>query len=119
MQLEHSVYVSITGLRLKSWLHAPRFYWHAFACLRQARRALGNISANVHTIDGVQHTLTVWESAAAMRDFVYSGPHLRAIRIFPQIATGKTFGYETREVPGWAEVHRLWHERAADYAAPD
>lgn len=111
------VYVSITGLRVKAWRYVPRFAWHAFRTMRQARRASGNLRAEVKTIDGVQHTLTVWESEADMRRFLYRGAHRVAIAAFPAIASGKTFGFETDRVPDWDEVHALWHKRGRDYEA--
>ena len=112
---DRPVYVSITGLRRKRPWHVLRFYWHAVPSLRQARRARGNLHAAVRTMAGVHHTLTVWESEAAMRAFLYAGAHRRAIAAFPAIATGKTFGYESDTVPDWDEVHALWSERGRDY----
>lgn len=111
------VYVSITGLKLKRPWHVLRFYRHAGPSLRQARRAEGNLSTDVKIIDGVHHTLTVWEDEAAMRAFLYAGAHRRAIKAFRSIATGKTFGFETDCVPTWDEVHALWRERGRDYDA--
>jgi hypothetical protein len=50
-----------------------------------------------------------------MRSYVYSGNHLKAIKVFRKIATGKTFGYESTELPDWDEVHRLWLEKGKSY----
>jgi len=61
--------VSITGLRLKSMLQGPVFWWHAIWSMGQARAAPGNISAGARTINGIHHTLTVWDSEAAMRSY--------------------------------------------------
>lgn len=110
-----SVYVSITGLRVKSPWYGPRFWWHAIRSMAQAQAAPGNISAEARSIGGVQHTLSVWESKAAMRQFLVTGAHLAAMKSFRSIATGGTFGYEAEAVPGWDEVHALWLERAAEY----
>ncbi len=112
------VYVSITGLRLRSPWHIFRFFRHAALSLRQARRAPGNLHTDVKTINGVRHTITVWEDEKAMRRFLYRGAHAKAIRAFPEIAEGKTFGFETTEVPDWDEVHALWQERGRTYATP-
>ncbi|MEO1016671.1 MAG: hypothetical protein AAFY56_03135 [Pseudomonadota bacterium] len=106
------VYVSITGLRLKSLWHIPRFQWHAIRSFQQAQNAPGILKAEAKTIDGVHHTLTVWVSEDAMRTFLRSGAHRRAIRIFSVIATGKTFGFATSTPPSWNDAHRLWQERA-------
>lgn len=112
-------YVSITGLRLKGMFSGPRFVWHALASMNQARRAPGNLRADARSINGVQHTLTVWEDKAAMRRFMLSGAHKQAMRAFPAIATGSTYGFETDDdvALGWDEVHALWLERGVDYRA--
>ena len=111
-----SVYVSITGLRLNTPWALPRFYWHALRSLRQAKAAPGLVLAEVRTINGIRHTLTVWESEARMRDYIYAGPHRRAILAFRAFATGKTFGFETDRVPGWEEAHALWQAHGQGYA---
>ena len=109
------VYVSITGLELKGWTKTFRFYWHAIRSFRQVKASEGNISAEVKAINGVQHTLTVWDSERAMRRFLYQGAHKEAIKAFPDIATGKTFGFETDRVPSWDEVPTLWAEHGREY----
>lgn len=112
------VYVSITGLRLKSPFHAVWFWWHAIRSMLQAQGAPGNLRAEARAINGVQHTLTVWTDRAAMRRFIVTGAHAQAMRAFPQIATGSTFGFETDRVPDWGDVHQLWQERGVDYITP-
>lgn len=112
-----TVYVSITGLRLKGPWVAMRFWWHAIRSMTQAQAAPGNISASARMINGVNHTLSVWEDKAAMRRFMLSGPHGKAMRAFPAIATGSTFGFETARdaVPDWDQVHALWLEHGVEY----
>lgn len=108
------VYVSITGLRLRRIWHAPVFWSHATRSLGQAKAAPGNISARARTIDGVHHTLSVWTDRAAMMAYLASGAHLKAMRLFPRIATGKTCGFTTDRVPDWSEVPAIWRERGRD-----
>ena len=115
MQSTHQVYVSVTGLRVKSIWQELRFWRHALASMAQAKRSEGIISADARTINGIRHTLTVWESETAMRRFLYRGAHRRAIRAFPAIAAGKTFGYVTDQPPSWDQVHQLWLEHGKDY----
>jgi len=90
--------VSITGLRLKSVLQGPVFWWHAIWSMGQARAAPGNISARARTINGTHHTLTVWDSEAAMR-------------ALHGTSTGKTLGYHTATPPGCEDVHQIWPDR--------
>lgn len=77
----------------------------------QAQRAPGCLLAEARTIAGVHHTLSVWTSRGAMRAYLRQGAHLKAMKLYSQIATGKTIGYETTEIPGWDEVPRIWRER--------
>ncbi len=109
------MYISITGLTLKGPFAAPRFWWHALRSMAQAKAAPGNISADARTINGVQHTLSIWEDKAAMRRFLVAGAHAQAMRAFPAIARGSTFGFEAETAPTWDEVHRLWLERGVAY----
>ena len=81
----------------------------------QADKAPGILHSSVMTINGIQHTLTAWESKAAMQRYIYSGAHLKAIRSFKKIATGKTFGYDSNRLPDWSEVHQLWKDHGKDY----
>ncbi len=107
-------YVSITGLTLKSRRHVFRFWWHAIGSMTQAKRAPGNRSAEARTIDGVHHTLSVWDDEQAMRAYLGSGAHLRALRAFRQIATGKTIGFVANAAPSWDEVHDIWLSRGRE-----
>ena len=102
------VYVSITGLRVKSPLHFIPFIWHAIRSMTQINKAAGLIKAEARTINGIQHTLSVWKDEASMREYVISGAHLQAMKAFHSIASGKTYGYETDVPPHWDEVHDIW-----------
>ena len=98
-------YVSITGLELKNWWSVIGFWRYAIPSFRQAQMAEGNLYTGVNNIDGVRHTLTVWESKKAMLAFVWSGVHKKAIGKFDRIATGKTLGYEASSVPNLSLIH--------------
>jgi hypothetical protein len=106
-----TVYVSITGLQLKRAWHAPIFWRHALASMSQAQRADGCLSADARTINGVHHTLSVWQSRDKMLTYLGAGAHLKAMQTFENIATGKVFGFDTDTPPNWTEVHHLWIER--------
>ena len=107
-------YISITGLTLRSRRHVFRFWWHAIGSITQAKRAPGNRSADARTIAGVHHTLSVWDDEQAMRAYLNSGAHLRALRAFRQIATGKTIGFVADAAPSWDEVHDIWASRGRE-----
>jgi hypothetical protein len=104
------VYVSITGLQLKSWRYFFKFWWHAVRSMTQAKSAPGNISTETHHINGMQHTLSVWVDEAAMRQYLVSGAHRQAMATFHSIATGKTFGFYANKAPTWSEAYELWKQ---------
>lgn len=112
---QKDVYVSITGLKLKSQRHFFTFWWHAIRSMIQAKSSPGNISAEARTINGIHHTLSVWTDEKSMRTFITTGNHLQAMKAFNHIATGKTFGYTTSNVPDWSDVHGLWLEKGISY----
>jgi hypothetical protein len=116
MRLDVTQYISITGLRTRGPLQVPLFWMHAIPAMAQAQQAVGNITAQARTINGVHHTLSVWTDKEAMKKYIYSGAHLKAIRAFKKIATGKTFGFEADHVPSWEEVHEIWLQKGRDYA---
>lgn len=80
------------------------------AAMAQARNADGCLDAAARTIDGVHHTRTVWRDRKAMQAYLSTGAHLKAMKIFHRVATGKTHGFETTTIPDWNEVHRLWRD---------
>ena len=108
-------YISVTGLRVKSFWHWPRFAWHAVRSMGQARQAEGCLSAAARTMDGVQHTMSVWTDRKAMLNFMMRGSHRKAMRDFRNIATGSTYGFEAERAPDWAEAQRLWREHGKTY----
>lgn len=103
-----TVYVSITGLELKRIWHAPIFWRHALASMSQAQRADGCLSADARTINGVHHTLSLWQSREKMLAYLRTGSHFKAMQKFDKIATGKVLGFCTDTPPDWSEVHDLW-----------
>jgi quinol monooxygenase YgiN len=113
--VDASKYISITGLKVRSPLAAPFFWMHAVPAMIQAQNAAGNIIAEARTINNVHHTLSVWTDQVAMKAYLYSGAHLKAINAVKSMATGKTFGFEANRVPSWDEVHELWKQQGREY----
>jgi hypothetical protein len=50
-----------------------------------------------------------------MLDFMRSGAHLKAMKHFHSIATGRTYGYESDLVPNPKEAFALLMEKGKDY----
>ena len=112
--MAETVYVSITGLRIRSVWHLPTFWRHAVASMAQAQKANGCLGASAKTINGVHHTRSIWQSRDHMLAYLRTGAHLNAMKVFHRIASGKTLGFESTSIPDWDEVRRLWEEQGRE-----
>lgn len=107
--------VSVTGLKLKNkwaWFH---FWRLAIPSFRQAQKAKGNLFCETKTINGVQHTLTAWQSRKHLKHYVLSGAHRKAMGHFSKIATGATITFESEEMPTWQDAIGRWEQDAQWY----
>ncbi len=109
------MYISITGLKPKGFLGFIKFWQLAIPSFKQAQTAEGNLFCQVKRIKGNQCTLTAWENRDLMLAFMRSGKHLTAMKSFHKIATGKTYGYESENIPTWAEAFSLLEEKGKQY----
>ena len=101
------MYISITGLKPKNFFSFFRFWTLAIPSFRQAQKASGNTFAAVKKINGYQCTLSAWNTREDMLNYIRSGVHLKAMKSFSKIATGKTFGFESNSIPNWEEAFDL------------
>lgn len=104
------MHVVVTGLSLRSPIHAPLFAFHAMRSLAQAEADPDCLHAEARTIEGVAHTVTAWRDAAAARAYGTTGAHRRAAAVFPRIATGKVWSGPADAPPPWDEARRLWRD---------
>ncbi len=109
------MYISITGLKPKNLLSTFRFWTLAIPSFRQAQTAEGNTFAQVKRINGFQCTLSAWNSRDDMLKFMRSGVHLKAMKSFHKIATGRTYGYEADIIPTWEEAFDLLQKNGKNY----
>lgn len=109
------MHISITGLKPKGVAGYFRFWLHAIPSFSQAQKAKGNLHCAVKRIKGHQCTITAWESREVMLEFMRSGAHLQAMKVFPKIATGKIYGYEGDSVPTWEEAFKMLMEKGRFY----
>jgi hypothetical protein len=98
------MYISITGLKPKGIISFFRFWRLAIPSYAQAQTANGILFSQVKRKGGFQCTLTAWESRDHMLHFMRSGAHLKA-KAFHQIATGRTYGYESDQIPTWDSAY--------------
>lgn len=109
------MYISLTQLKPKGVISFFKFWVLAAPAFRQAQSAKGNLSVVAKRIKGYQCTITSWESREAMLDFMRSGAHFKAIQAFHKIATGRTYGFESDQLPSWSEAMVLLKEKGKDY----
>ena len=106
-------YVSVTGLKVKTFWYYPTFYKHAVPSVMQAKSSPGNVFTDTRMRNGIQHTLTVWKDKASMLAFLRSGAHAQAMKVTKQISDmseTKVYGYESDTMPTWEEALAQWEE---------
>src|SRR5258708_5249034 len=103
-------FVSVTRLHLRSWRYVPGTLWHALRSSRQAKSAPGNLNvALLAEPSRAFWTCTVWQDEAAMRAFMVSGAHRKAMARLPDWCDEAAVAHwrqDTPELPSWPEVHR-------------
>lgn len=103
-------FISLTRLRIRSWLYMPQFAWRTLQSTRQVQRAAGFLSGRLlREANNAFWTLTAWESEAAMRAYRSSGPHLAAMpKLLDWCDEASVAHWEQHdaELPDWAEAHR-------------
>ncbi len=109
------MYISITGLKPKGILSFFMFWRLAIPSFKQAKIAQGNVFCEVKKINGYQCTLTAWDSKESMLAFLRSGIHLKAMKSFHRIATGRTYGFESENIPNWKEAYAMLEKNGKEY----
>lgn len=103
-------FVSVTRLRLRHWRFVPVFFWHTIPSFRQARRAPGNLSADVlNDANRTYWTRSVWTDEAAMRAYMTSGAHMRAmprLKDWCDEAATVHWVQDDAAAPAWPDAHR-------------
>jgi hypothetical protein len=102
-------YISVTGIELKSIFHHPLFWRHAIPSAMVAQQTVGNMHTQTGTINGVQHTYTVWNNRTAMQEFLRSTSHRHAMSVTKYVGRyGKIYGAYHDTIPTWNEAIQLW-----------
>ncbi|MEY4051096.1 MAG: hypothetical protein EBS93_09010 [Chitinophagia bacterium] len=109
------MHISITGLKPKGLWGFIKFWTLAIPSFSEAKSAKGNLYSAVKKINGYQCTLTAWENREMMLVFMKNGVHLKAMKSFHSIATGRTYGYESDTIPNWEEAYSLLETKGKNY----
>ncbi|MFN3326443.1 MAG: DUF3291 domain-containing protein [Bryobacteraceae bacterium] len=103
-------FVSITRLRLRSARFLPGFLWFSLLSTLQAKRSPGNLGmSGLRDANLAFWTATLWENEAAMRVFMLSGAHRRAMPKLARWADEAAVAHWTQDctdLPDWTEAHR-------------
>jgi len=103
-------FVSLTRLRIRSFLYMPAFIWHTQKSVRQAQRTTGFLGGKLmREARNAFWTMTAWDDDAAMKSFRVNGPHGR---VMPRLlewcdeAAVAHWTQETPDLPSWQEAHQ-------------
>ena len=68
--------ISITRLRVRSWIYLPVFFFQAMRINKQAAAADGNLAVRLlRDHDNTFWTATSWSSHTSMKAFIIAKPH--------------------------------------------
>ncbi len=102
-------HISITRLRVRSFVYLPPFLWDTLKSKRQAVRSPGFLGGKLLVnAKRVYWTMTAWESEAKMNAFRTSGAHRATM---PKLlnwcdeASVVHWMQESPELPSWQEAH--------------
>jgi len=101
--------ISVTRLRIRSWIYLPAFFLRSLRIARQAKRAPGNLAMKfLNDRRTTFWTSTSWESEAAMKAFMLAKPHGPAMRKLLEWCDEACLVHWTQpspELPAWTEAH--------------
>ena len=102
--------VSITRLRVRSWLYLAPFLFYALGSSRQAKHSPGNLAVSLlRDSDLTFWTRTVWTNESTMKQFMLAGTHRKAMRKLLEWcdeAALVSWEQESDREPTWDEAHR-------------
>lgn len=110
--------IAVGGFRPEGFMKMFRFYIFAVPAFMQAQKADGNISSQTVMRDGNAMSISVWRDKLAMRNYVMSGAHRRAMKASGRLGSPLHFVvYEGDEIPTIEAAMQIWHNGAASQAA--
>jgi hypothetical protein len=109
------MYVSITGLKPEGLIGWIRFLALTIPASKDAQKAEGILHCAFNSRNGYKHTLTVWKSKKHMLAFLTSPSHLKAMKFFSKIGSGKVYGYEANSIPSWEDALTKWDKNGHIY----
>jgi len=100
--------ITVTSIRLRSVWGYFRLSLFGLKIMRQLRAQPGFLKLRNTGFGYWHYTLTAWESAEAMKDFVRSGAHLIAMKSSRALSTEiRTYTFMADSMPSWKEARQL------------
>lgn len=103
-------FVSVTRLRIRSWLYLPLFALDAVKTVQQVRVAAGfQDGALLPDHDRTFWTMTAWDNGAAMRSYMLAGAHKASMpKLMHWCDEASVVHWEQDEpaLPRWEEADR-------------
>src|SRR6266436_6108887 len=106
--------ISVTRLRVRSFIYLPQFFWDTFKSMRQAEHSSGFLGGRLLVnAKNVFWTITAWIDEAAMDAYRTGGAHRRAM---PKLlnwcdeAAVVHWTQESSEIPFWKEARQRMAE---------
>jgi quinol monooxygenase YgiN len=103
-------FISVTRLRVRSWMFLPDFLLNSVRATRQARAAAGNLGVETRRDGGMTFwTKSAWRDEASMRAFVTSGAHKAAmphLQRWCSEASVVHWEQELARLPFWEDASR-------------
>ena len=109
------MYVSVTGLKPRGLMGWIRFLALTLPASKNAQNAEGVLLCSFTSHHHFQHTLTVWQSKEHMLGYRSSPSHVRAMKNFSKIGTGKVYSYETDAMLDWDDALAAWDKYAREH----
>jgi hypothetical protein len=107
-----TLYIAVTGLKPKGYIGLIRFFLVAMPAFNAAQKANGCLFCEKKALSGHYYTLTAWKNKDYMRQYKESRAHSRAQKLFPKIAYGKVYVYESISIPTWSDALEKFHNYA-------
>jgi hypothetical protein len=103
--------ISVTRLRVRSFIYLPQFLRDTFKSMRQAEHSLGFLGGRLLVnAKNVFWTITAWKDEVAMNAYRTAGAHRSAM---PKLlnwcdeAAVVHWNQESPELPSWQDAYRL------------
>jgi len=102
--------ISVTRLRLRSWLYFPAFLFYTARSSRQAQNSPGNLGVRLlNDKDRTYWTCTAWTDEASMKEFMTASPHLEAMKKLPKWCNEAAMVHWSQgepTFPSWMEAYQ-------------